>query len=261
MSYDIEIGTAEPPPHEAIDTWAQQSGHSLDDGAGSGTCSGSRDPCPPTPADAFAPEIAAACEAPRWRTSLSVPFTAPEEAVELARELARFMAMAHEGAAFDLQARELLWPLKREPAPLPPPEELTSLVRLEWLIVAERWERAPSALMDAIGRQLPEALPLNYGYYEPYEHAFEPETLRALHPRRGPEYDSGFWKARWPSFGGHWFYEPEFGIGTLQLSFDLRGLDVERVVELFTAAARTWAPSSPPRRWTRATRSSRAHRR
>ena len=38
-------------------------------------------------------------------------------------------------------------------------------------------------------------------------------------------------------FGGHWFWEPTFGIGTLQLSFDLRALDVERVVELFIAAA------------------------
>jgi hypothetical protein len=110
-------------------------------------------------------------------------------------------------------------------------------VRLEWLTVAERWERAPSALMEAIGRQLPEALPLNYGHYEPYEHAFEPVSFARFILAEDREYDSGFWKARWPSFGGHWFYEPECGIGTLQLSFDLRGLDVERVAGLFMAAA------------------------
>ena len=191
-----------------------------------------------------------------------MPFTAPEEAVELARELARFMAMAHEGAAFDLQAHELLWPLEREPPPIPTKEELTSLGELEWLIVAERWERAPSALMEAIGRRLPEALPLNYGHYEPYEHAFEPEALRAFHPRRDREYDSGFLEERDGRVSaGHWFYEPECGIGTLQLSFDLRGLDVERVVGLFTAAAADLGAFFAAAQVDPGYRSSRAHRR
>ena len=102
MSYDIEIGTAEPPPHEAIVAWAQQSGQTLDDGwfGNLFRISG------PAPARRVPAGDRAACEAPRWRTILSVPFSAPDDAVELAVELAVVLALAHQGAALDVQARD-----------------------------------------------------------------------------------------------------------------------------------------------------------
>ena len=118
----------------------------------------------------------------------------------------------------------------------PPPGALTDIVEFEWFVTEERWERAATVLMDVIARRLPEALPLNYGFYEPYEHEFEPEAL-ARFILDDPEYQSGFWKSRWPCFGGSWFYEPRFGLGRLGLSFDLRRFDVERGVELFAEAA------------------------
>ena len=148
----MEIGTAEPPPPEAIDTWAQQSGHRLDDGLG-------REPVPDLGTrarrDAFASEIVAACEAPRWRTSLSVPFTAPEEAVELGARAGavhgdgargRGVRPAGAGAAVAARARAV--------ADSAACEELTSLVSAR---VAGRRGALGARAVRADGRHRPAA--------------------------------------------------------------------------------------------------------
>lgn len=265
MSYDLEIAAHGRPTREQIEGWAGEQGLIVEEN-GTDSFSVSRrtrrgdgflfdvdGPFAAEPED-FDEAVAAACLAPRWMLTVSVPYSRPKRAFSLARALARRLAEANAGAAFDPQEDGLIWPRGR--ARRVPPrseEETTSLVRLAWFVPQERWQPAPRVLVDLLSRHCPEALPTRYGQWEPLQHRFDPdapdEFVRFLVEN---EDGDAFWFARRPSFGGSFnaphaarFTPPEeehLRVARVTVDFDGRVLEEderwrEAVVDLFVRAA------------------------
>jgi len=170
MSYDLEIGTHREPTRGQVEAWAAERELNVeaDDGGfvvsrvlkrGDGHLFRVDGPVA-AESDDFGDAVAAACLAPRWMTRLEVPYGTPKTAVTLARALAKRLAEANEGAAFDPQADRLIAPSgsTRRVEPRRAREE-TSVVELEWCVTADRWPQAPETLIRLIGRRCPEALP------------------------------------------------------------------------------------------------------
>ncbi len=265
MSYDLEIGTHERPTRAQIESWATEQGLTVEPNGddslvvsrpakrGDGYLFEVGGPHAAEPED-FADEIAAACLLPRWTMSVLVPYSVPKRAIELGRALARHLAAANDGAAFDPQEDGLIWP-RGVPKRVPPrhEEELTSLVSLKWYLPPARWARAPETLVRVLGRRCPEALPSRYGRFEPPQHRFEADDVTpfvsfVLDAEEG----HGFWFARRPSFGGSWAAphadehvrpdDERLRIAHLGVDFDGRVLEQdqrwrEAVVDLFATLA------------------------
>jgi len=217
MSYDVEIVTHERP---AVD------------GLGDVTVDG---PLAVEPEDLAEP-LAAMVLAPRWLTTLSVPFDASQRRRQRVRALARGLARTHEGAAFDPQTDAVIWPEARQKRATALKAETTSIVRLEWYVPADRWTDAPAVLLRAIGRRCPEVLPRRYGASEPFQHAYEADGFAAFAAA-----EDTFWLASRPSFGGH-ARPPDEAVGQLGVDLDWRVLDSdprwrETAVDLFAAMA------------------------
>jgi hypothetical protein len=264
VSYDLEIGTAEPPSLEAIVAWALERGLEAEQGDGWVEVAELIQVEGPVAAELedFADEITEACAMPRWMTSIMVPYSAGGDAIETACELAEAIAKAGDGAAFDPQTEMILWPTapdaikavraaRGEPARPRGKERKTSLVSLEWLVTAEQWDQAPATLLAVLARHVPEALPTRYGHHEPLQHRYEDAEAFArfvvvADDEDGDDdvdYDAkgdGFWWAGAPSFGGSWTLVREHGIGALGVDFDLQGIGgrLDAVVALFADAAR-----------------------
>ena len=266
MSYDLEIGTHQEPTRRQVEEWAVGQGLTVeadDDDQGLAVSTGSQGddgylftvdgPFAAEPDD-FAEEVAAACPAPRWMTTMNVPYSVSDRAIGLARSLARHLAETNEGAAFDPQEDSLVWP-RGMPAPIAPPrtEEPTSCVSLTWFVPPDRWAQAPEVLVRLVAARCPEALPIRYGLWEPLQHRFDPDHPDAfvqfiLDDQSG----SGFWFAAQPSFGGGWRgphadqhvkAEDEWlRIASIEMDFDGRVLEQdarwrETLVDLFVTAA------------------------
>jgi len=217
MSYDIEIATHERPTV---------------DGLGDVTVDGPLVVEPDDVADA----LAAVVLAPRWLTTLSIPFDASERRKQRVRAFARGLARTHGGAAFDPQQDAVIWPDGRPKRVTALKAETTSIVRLEWYVPAESWPDAPAVLRRAISRRCPEVLPRRYGASEPFQHAYEADGFAAFAAA-----DDTFWLASRPSFGGH-ARPPEAAVGQLGVDLDWRVLDSdprwrETAVDLFAATA------------------------
>jgi hypothetical protein len=217
VSYDIEVITHAPPAVE---------------GLGDVTVDG---PLAVEPED-LAEALATVVLAPRWLTTLSVPFNASERRRQRVRALARGLAREHQGAAFDPQADAVLWPDGRPKRVTALKAETTSIVRLEWYVPAARWPQAPAALLAGIARRCPEVLPRRYGASEPFQHVYEADGFAAFAAA-----EDTFWLASRPSFGGH-ARPPAETVGQVGVDLDWRVLDSdprwrETAVDLFAATA------------------------
>jgi hypothetical protein len=256
MSYDVEIGTHREPSPAQVKAWAAGQGLAVEPNGDElliGEMISFAGPYAAEPED-FAEEIAAACLAPRWMTTVAVSYAEPKRAITLVRSLARHLAEINEGAAFDPQKDALIWP-RGSPRRVAPRrrEETTDVIRLTWILAPQRWEAAPSTLLDLIRRRCPEALPARYGRTEPLEHRFDPADPEPfIRFVLDPDEDDGFWFAARPSFGGRWlaphadpYEKPDaehLRVGRLEIRFDGAVLETdarwrESVVDLFKAAA------------------------
>ena len=221
MSYDVEVATHERPVVGGLD------GVTVDG------------PVAAEPDD-LAEALAAAVLAPRWLTTLSVPYDASATRREQLRTLGRRVAKEAGGAAFDPQADEVIWPRGRPKRVPAGKAERTSIVSLEWYVDAERWADAPAALLGVITRRCPEALPTRYGVFEPPQGRYDPAAPEAFTALARD--DSAFWFASRPFFGGHTFPPERRDSGRLGLDVDWRVLEAdprwrETVADLFVAAA------------------------
>ncbi|HYH88529.1 MAG TPA: hypothetical protein VEX67_04815 [Solirubrobacteraceae bacterium] len=221
MSYDVEVAT-----HTRPDGLEAPDGVTVDG------------PVAAEPDD-LAEALAAAVLAPRWLTTLSVPYDASQRRRDALRSLARRLAQEHEGAAYDPQEDAVFFPRGRPKRVPAGKAEKTSIVRLAWYLDAERWAQAPGVLLHAIERRCPEALPTRYGVYEPPQGRYDPTAPDAFTALARD--DSSFWFASRPFFGGD-SSPPERGTGKLAVQVDWRVLDTdprwrETVVDLFAGAA------------------------
>lgn len=212
MSYDVEVATH---------------GRPAVDGPEDVTVDG---PVTADPSDLAEP-LAAAVLAPRWLTTLSVPFDASARRREQVRSFGRRLAREHEGAAYDPQEDAVLWPRGRPKRVAAVKAETTGIVRLAWYVPASRWPDAPAALLRAVARRCPELLPTRYGPTEPFQHR-SPEGFATFAAT-----EETFWLASRPSFGGAAHPPDRLGV-----DLDWRVLDTdprwrETVVDLFAAVA------------------------
>lgn len=216
MSYDLEIATHDRPSPEQVEAWAREqdlvtvagSAGSINEIERAGRTGPQHlfglDGPTPVEAEDLDEQTAAACLDPRWLVSVQVPASSSERARTLARSLARHLAQANGGAAFDPQADRLLWPRGRKPrVRARRTEERIDLVELRWFLPPGRWPAAPQTLVDLLRRHCPEALPRRYGVFEPLEYRASPDALdEFVRFLREPQNDQPFWYASRPSFGG-----------------------------------------------------------
>jgi hypothetical protein len=217
VSYDIEIATHEPP------TFEENAGVTVDGPVA-------------VEADDLPEALATAVLAPRWQTTLSIPFDASARRHEQLRTLGRRLAKEHAGAAFDPQEDAVIWPSGRPKRVTALRAETTSIVRLGWYLPASRWPDAPAALVRAIARRCPEVLPRRYGDSEPFQPYDSAEGFVTFAVE-----EETFWLASRPSFGGH-AQPPAEAVGHLGLDFDWRVLESDprwraTAVDLFAAVA------------------------
>ncbi len=194
MSFDIEVATSERP--EPADL------------------AGAPPPVEVAGPDAVDPEalaeaLAAAVLAPRWLVRISVPAAGAAKDVAAARRLAREIAERRGGAVYDPQADAVLWPRSaRKRFAAPAAEERIRLVALEWFLpVAAAREDAARSFLAALRVLLPEARPVRFGPYEPFQGRLEPGDdgpLVAAGAAEGGAELGGhlFWKSSPPCFGG-----------------------------------------------------------
>ena len=250
MSYDIEIASHARPDISMIATWASEQGLVFEDGyirRNSGHLFSVDGPFA-AEADDLHEEAAAACLAPGWMLTLSVPASAPKLAITRAKALARAIASALDGSAVDLQTDARIWPRgtpKRVAARRR--EERVDVVQLAWFLSIDRWPAAPATLVRMLRTFAPEALPRRYGRFEPPEHRFDPAAPdEFIAYARTEEGEDAFWLSSRPSFGGSWsMSDPHQGqarIVRIAVEFDGSVLADdprwrEAVVQLFTTAA------------------------
>ena len=137
MSYDVEVAT-----HTRPD------GLEAPDG---GTVDG---PVAAEPDD-LAEALAAAVLAPRWLTTLSIPYDASQRRRDALRSLARRLAQEHEGAAYDPQEDAVFFPRGRPKRVPAGKAEKTSIVGLAWYVDAERWAAGAGRAADSDRAPLP----------------------------------------------------------------------------------------------------------
>ena len=207
VSYDVEVATHGRPDPDGLEA---------PDGV---TVDG---PVAAEPDD-LAEALAAAVLAPRWLTTLSVPYDASQRRRDALRSLARRLAQEHEGAAYDPQEDAVFFPRGRPKRVPAGKAEKTSIVRLEWYVDAERWAQAPAALLSAIARRCPEALPTRYGVFEPPQGRYDPAAPDAFTALARD--DSAFWFASRPFFGGTLVPARARTPGRLGVEVDWRVLD------------------------------------
>ncbi len=247
MSYLLEIGTRDEPTPERIAAVVGDLGLSVTNDGLEGE-DGCRIEVDGPYAGGVVDSVLAECPEAAWRMTVALTGSA-EPSLAYGRAFAqRVVDGCGGGAVFDPQFDRVVWP---RPSPEPPPEGTpTTRVELSWFVAPARWREAPGALIRALGRYCPEALPLTYGRYEPPPHEFR--TVDFIRFAQDEEKGSGLWRSARPSLGGGWsaphavgLVEPDEEdrvVARLRMAFDGRALDGnpvlrEAVAAMFASAA------------------------
>lgn len=201
-------------------------------------------------------ELAAVVLAPRFQVEISVPIGGSVKDRTFASKLARALAEKFQGAVYDPQKDEVIWPKRRLRSFSPPAgEERIRVVELTWYFGGRSPDpEIPRKLLQELRRSCAEALPRRYGDFEPLQKKLEPGKDAELITfwKTQAKRDGGgsfFWKSQSPCFGGHVYFPDrrETRNGTrrctvLSMNFDGRALDAdarwcESVVALFVRVA------------------------
>jgi len=165
-----------------------------------------------TPTQAHEPEdfdedLAKLVPPPCWLTQIAIPGFV-KEGIELGIELAEHIADKCDGAVFDPQAGTVIWP-KEKGSPTAPPSEKARIreVELEWYIASSRsGVEAARALLMALRKHCPEAVPIRFGEYEPLQGRMESRSdepfFKAWEKAGRDTLGMLFFKAKNPCFGG-----------------------------------------------------------
>lgn len=118
---------------------------------------------------------------PQWMIEITVPASAGEHGVGVARGAAIAIARLFKGAAFDPQEDGIFWPsrklLVRSLSALSPRERFVDIVSLDWIVAlpGEQSLRKAAAkevcatYLESIERTMPRALPVRFDKWEPIE--------------------------------------------------------------------------------------------
>jgi len=130
------------------------------------------------PAKATEPEdldggLAAFVSTPCWLTEIGVPgFT--EKGIQVAKELARRIAERCQGAVLDPQVGSVIWPEIRQEPPSSKKERIRE-INLEWYLPPNKAkEHTARSFLAALRTQIPEAVPVRFGKFEPLQGRLEP---------------------------------------------------------------------------------------
>lgn len=204
------------------------------------------------------PELEAVLLAPRFLVQMSAPAAASERQRAAMRRLAREMAKEADGAVWDPQSHLVIWPARRPKRYVQPAvESRIRTVDIDWFLPRTCGpEDSAWHLLGLLRRRLPEAVPVRFGAFEPFQGRLERDGDAAFTElwRQEVEKDHGgslFWSAAPPCFSGSATFSDMRGkfrpgralpFTRLSLTLDGRALDreaawAEAVCRLFDSVA------------------------
>ncbi|MEL7185222.1 MAG: hypothetical protein AAFN50_02160 [Pseudomonadota bacterium] len=109
--------------------------------------------------------------APQWLIEINVPSASSQSELRLARSLGVYLSKAFQGAMYDPQEDDVVWPKKRpKHYKTPQGAESISVVNLCWYLpYAKRDRRTARLFVEVAQRHLYECLPRRYGLFEPFQ--------------------------------------------------------------------------------------------
>lgn len=175
--------------------------------------------------------------APRWLLKISVPIAAPKVDFSAARALARHLADRCKGVVYDPQIGAIVWPKGKRKRHTPPAGRYRiRLIRLKWFVSpSESSLKTARLFLDVLRKTCPEAVPLRFGTYEPFQGRLEegddePLLRIWVEESKAPYGGSLYFKSRSPCFGGTVSYpdprdvhKPEDSGRALKLGLDFDG--------------------------------------
>lgn len=120
--------------------------------------------------------------APRWKTELHIAADATKAGEKAFRSLASYLAKSFDGAVFDPQSDNVVWPAKRQRMfTAAGGEDRIEVVSLVWkLPYAMKRRDTGRAFLDSLRRQLPEGLPRRFGRHEPFQGKLERDGIEGF---------------------------------------------------------------------------------
>lgn len=191
--------------------------------------------------------------AAKWVWQINVSMGAPDNSIDVAKELCCFLAKKGKGAAYDLQEGKIFFPrpswfsrfrpAKRKVVDVPPVR--IDLIEIELFLPFSRVKaETAQELLDILRDYCPAAVPTRFGLFDPLQFRLEPGNDKPFTDvwtsELSKEHGGSFnWKANSPCFGGQVFFSdrreeppnPPSNYSrrhSLQLSFDGRALEGDR---------------------------------
>jgi hypothetical protein len=180
---------------------------------------------------------------------MSIPSSVDDKDAARALALCEHIARTGEGAVYDPQSDEVLFPeVSRKPPVREPVLTPVRQLTLEWYLAANQAIDG-AKFLEAARRIWPEALPVRFGPYEPMRFKMADPAGEAGFLEQWQPDSSFFWISKKPMFGGSFFWspsgpEPAGKRARVALSQSLNATAIEhdqtmcdRAVELFVAVA------------------------
>jgi hypothetical protein len=186
---------------------------------------------------------------PAFQLEMSIPSSVDDKDAARALALCEDIARTGDGAVYDPQSDEVLFPdVPRKPPAREPVLTPIRQLTLEWYLAANQ-PIDGARFLEAARRIWPEALPTRYGPTEPMRFKMADPAGEAGFLERWQPDASFFWISKKPMFGGHLFWsatgpEPPGKRARVVLSQSLNATAIEsdqamcdRAADLFVAVA------------------------
>jgi hypothetical protein len=145
-------------------------------------------------------EVASALLGCHWTFQISMASSLPARAVKIVDEIARKLAESGQGVVYDPQADQIVWPSnlkKLREVRAQERSEHAGRLELEWLWTRRLTSKDARSVLDIFRRDLPEAVPVRFGTYEPMQGRLERDGEDAF-AELWDGVHSPFWKGTRP---------------------------------------------------------------
>lgn len=188
--------------------------------------------------------------APKWIYNITIPESSSKKCIKKGMDLAKFIAEACIGAAYDTREDKLIFPKgKPKRYEFKAVEERTNVINMEWFMPLIKVDiNMMKVFFESLKRICPEAMPEKYGDYEPlrnrFENGQEHRFIEYILERKEEGQDIYF-KGKKPCFSGSIYFPYEASnqikpdkagcISSIKLSFDCGACEYDaRWIEVFT---------------------------
>ena len=147
--------------------------------------------------------------APQWLVEINIPSASTQAEFRMARSLAIQLAKTFQGAAYDPQEDEVVWP-KRRPKLYKTPQvaESIDVVNLRWYLpYSKRDSKTARLFVETARKYFYECLPRRFGLFEPFQGKVEDEDFNGFYAlweeaAAAPYGDMLHFKCSAPCYGG-----------------------------------------------------------